>query len=655
MAVNPITNVLRSNSEEISLPPDPSQWTGIVIQTVTEKYPETAPYIMDVIFIKADENNAIGYVTIYSEDARVDLPVIIRNRKLLPIDLMIVDKKLTYANPRKLYDALQGNKLFAGTAGIPKQPDIGGGALAPQSGSRALLEKVSSLTNRTKLLKLANILNQHKREVDKLRVKYPHFNEILDVLQSRVFPDINKLTEVFEDSIDRPVIQIRKDAEVPGKFTIIMNSQKIWNPIKIKGDYTTLHKIAEKYNIDSKKFIEFIAAHQTVTLNFGKTYPVKIASIDFITAKAGDSIITYSPERKLKLEGKVFQWKDIKDDKTIDKGYIFISDKWFDVSFDEPFAAITKLKKNVHLKEHPIALPGRYYFIVIDDKYAFGPWQVVTKEIDKRHGYTIIFDGLDKKYKVVINNSSDHAMVMISDDESNIRLPGKSVKLIEVTKKTEVIKCNANILKQAKHDINKDLSTCIIRYDRQSKTFSIEGPYLDRIIKGASIYYDTITFDLKNLTWDEATFILSHRYKPSDAGNLLKLAMQHSEVYINDFYLPSSSINEMLKKASYKGRELLDKFNNLIMPWQIIKIAIELNDATTLDSIFSLSLAAPENMAYLIEGLPILEEAESILAKYLLMARLGGIDYPEDELKILIDEFDKFLSYVKELKFAFQG
>lgn len=661
--LNPITDILKTNPETLSMPPDPSQWSNIVLQTITEKFPETSPYIMDLVFIKADENNALGYATIMSEDNKVDIPVIIRNRKLLPLDLMILDRKLTYANPSRLYDALQGNKLFSGLSGIPAQPDIGGAALSQQSASRALLEKVSSLTNRTKLLKIAKILNQNKKEVDILRAKYPAFNDVINILESKVFPDINKVAYVLENSIDKPVIQIKKDPDTPGKFTVIMNSQKIWNPVKIEGDYNLLHKIAEKYGIDTKKFIKFANTKQTLVLNFGKTHQVKIANIEFTSAEPGDNIITYSPERKLKIEGKVLEYKDLDKNGWISKGYVFISDKWFDISFDTPFAALAKNKKSVKLKESQIALPNRYYFLVINDKYAMGPWKVVNKVIrkyDSNYHYDINFDGLDKRYEVNISSDDDNRIRHVNIEAEDLNGNEisktinniKSLKLVEVGKKVDITKYDN--IKQASKDICNELGANIIKFHKNSQTFSIKGPYLNRMIKGASIYNETINFDMENLDYDDALFILSHQYKPRDAVELLKLATNKEKIYIVNFGLPETPINTIIKNSSQKAKDLLNKFENLIMPWKLIKIAVELNNNAALDSIFSLSLSSPENMSYLIEGIPILEETESILAKYLLMSRLGGIDYPEDELKLLLDEYDKFLSYVKELKFSYK-
>lgn len=111
-------------------------------------------------------------------------------------------------------------------------------------------------------------------------------------------------------------------------------------------------------------------------------------------------------------------------------------------------------------------------------------------------------------------------------------------------------------------------------------------------------------------------------------------------------FIPERIINEEEKKASTVFNTIdIDKHLDRV---SILKIASILTDGDSLDKIFNLEFFDKDTISFFSDKMELLNEAESVLAKLLLSARISSIGISDDEIKRTLEG----LSYIRR---SFKG
>ncbi|MEM5853021.1 MAG: hypothetical protein QW228_01420 [Candidatus Aenigmatarchaeota archaeon] len=659
-----LQNIAKTTEAELELPRDQiDAWAAIILDYFSRKYPELSRYPATIVFynINAEKGMALGTIDVVNENNLIQIPVLIKKFILLPLDLFIHHGNVYPLDPALAIKILEGIKIFEGLTAIPRPRDEAAYSLE----KTRFLNKYAWSYTRTQLANLRKLFDAHKKEYTELYNTYDHFKKIADFINTYE-PPPSKIDVINSDlRIDRDIIQI-KQTEDPLLFKVRLNSSHVWHPTETIVDIEGIKKIADRIGLPPE-FIEFVKKHNSVTLNLNKFAIEKAAvqkEIEFTPALQAGDYVTYLFDKNAFIQGAIRE-------KINPPGWLFINGKYYaETDKMHPFmiCGTTRLKS---FSQSPITSDAFGYFI--DDKIAVGPFYILAISFESPRESpdisqialrptTIHARTPDNKLVKIILNSGVNRIIITKDSD----IPsGLTIEISKHQKPCSTIYLPSDfIFVETKYRINipvKDqidqiLSICTIKsitikFNPVSQKFELLGNNLPRILKSASVSKigEPITFDLQNLNFEDALFILSTKYLPKEASNILKQAILRGKITLEDFSLPIN-LSEIQQKSKELAHKYANKFSVLQLPWEIIKAAAE-TDEESLDAVFSLGLANPENFISIFQDIPIYEQLVSRLAKLLLFARLGAINLNPHNLKMLIEYLQDVIRRLKQLKF----
>ena len=104
------------------------------------------------------------------------------------------------------------------------------------------------------------------------------------------------------------------------------------------------------------------------------------------------------------------------------------------------------------------------------------------------------------------------------------------------------------------------------------------------------------------------------------------------------------------KKASSSGLPVVKRIRSSVDWPTLLKVAGQLQDAESVDSVLSLGFVNPENIQRFAAAKPMLEEVASLLSKLLLAARLGMEDIPEEPVRSTLGQLERTIEGLSRLK-----
>lgn len=159
------------------------------------------------------------------------------------------------------------------------------------------------------------------------------------------------------------------------------------------------------------------------------------------------------------------------------------------------------------------------------------------------------------------------------------------------------------------------------------------------------------SFDFNSLDRHEAEFLLTSWGLPLDkTAQLLDGVRHRGSLEVHHLRIPPA---ESVKLAARNSRRSeLAKFATAVKApiAEIVKIAANLEDTQSVDSVLSLGFVNPENISRFASAKPMLWEVCHMLAKMLLAARLGMEDIPEEAVRAALDHLQRILDGLDRLK-----
>ena len=157
------------------------------------------------------------------------------------------------------------------------------------------------------------------------------------------------------------------------------------------------------------------------------------------------------------------------------------------------------------------------------------------------------------------------------------------------------------------------------------------------------------SFDFNSLSRYEAEFLLASWGLPMDkTAEVLNKVKDRIYLEVHHLNFPPLPGNE--KTASSKI-EVQEYARSLRAPiGELLKIAANLEDAQSVDTILSLGFVNDENINRFASAKPMLWEASNMLAKMLLASRLGMKDIPEEAARSALSHLQKVIDGLGRLK-----
>lgn len=156
-----------------------------------------------------------------------------------------------------------------------------------------------------------------------------------------------------------------------------------------------------------------------------------------------------------------------------------------------------------------------------------------------------------------------------------------------------------------------------------------------------------VAFDFNSLARHEAEFLLASWGLPLEkCAEVLDGAKARVQLDVHHLRIPTST--HTVKTASASRAQMARTIKAPIA--EIVKIAANLEDAQSVDSVLSLGFVNPENISRFASAKPMLDELSHMLAKLLLASRLGMDDIPEESVRSAMEHLQRVIEGLDRLK-----
>ena len=655
---DPVAFRFEKNAAETTLPEDPNAWTNEILQELYKQIAYISDFDTHIVLDRVDgeKGYAFGHVDVSSKseagaDAtaeqqqaagirRARIPIIVKERKLQPFDVIITDQsKMLPLTETRLRQAIFRPQVFDVTSKTPGDISLigqlyppyrqnygfgGGGAVMNMGMGKqgSVLAAILPTVNESDYQAFAAELDDQAVKVAYLRNKSA--SQALAILGQYQPVTMEKRAQALAATIRHDVVQAYHHPD--GGYGVKMAHHSAWAPF------------AER--VDRGELVQM----------FGEKVALAVDMAGSVTMADGANMESESPEADHAEPIKDFGTYKVKtSDGRAVVGYVFPNLLDLDGT-SLPLVLFTNGSEYALQADlvgvragEGLAIPtGRprgmgVFFRVGENGKAEATIPItIQTSLDAGEGVQLVaqtFHGQQVRIVPAPNvknlTGAPGGATLIPDDFSWMPLEGaKEVELVE----------NPDGFGQKK-EASRELFQVHIRAGG-ADSFSLSGLPLEKI-----------SYDEKNqLGLDQAAFLLAGLgVAPAFAMKKLSQAMHAGKpVDVLCGRMLKTAAEAFTKAASRAGKALAD-FN--IKPPMLIKEAASLPDPVAVDTVLSLGFLNPENVFEFLKSLPILDDAQSRMCELLIGARLGQRDLPTGALEKAIKATENVIEGLKTIAF----
>jgi hypothetical protein len=646
---------------------DPSAWIAEISHIFSEKFPELAEFGVEVKLSKVNPEIgfALGSITVFSDVNEVHIPIIIREKKLAPLDIFEYKKVYYPLKASKVMNILYAGKLGTPVTAVPTEravyPVMIGEIMPPPFGLgpraeyytevRALPKVASSLFS-----SISNTV--FSEDVKKTYDKFMKIAQSLSLIDT-VKSILDKLLSLQSGLISaksylkNEIRRVRRNAFLikkigPDQYQIIFNPINTISMSSVVVNSDGLIKLltALKYDVpaaftdlDTGKVIYFTPEMQQLV-------PIVLEKIDAqpVTSPGRYVFVT--------ANGKIIRGLVIKN---LFGGWMLWSD---------PYAISDSLygvKESDYVEKTPFVdecSPGQTILLRIiacNNSIGLGPIKVF-RVISKRASCEV-------KPVMKLENAEFPKLV-----GKILTITGKygdfpiKIEINPFKKNGDKI---INLQKSAIGEI--EVTICGAPIDILPVTYEVTLPTNEQE------FYDYLALFKRpvNVEYlgDETYMIVSNgeKYKIDNTEKFILSLI--SMMIPKDIATKIASAAKSTKKLTLLGPSLMNKqqisFEKIAVTGQRIKDILGVNDdliksailtgeGLTIDTVFALNLITPQNIQKFIESVPLIREVVNYLAKLLIFTRLGFKEFSEEDLSYLMKKLDEIADKLESLKIIYK-
>jgi len=613
-----------TTSDKIQLSKDPSAWMSEVSEFLFSQYPFLTQFGLEIKFnkVNAEKGYGVGVANIISPSTTVNLPIIVRNFELAPVDVMMIEDEFYPFTPQRF---LQIVSLDVGDPShLPSGLDTADRALqtgmVPPEGYGPLPSNVMTGTMNLKYGSSRNLKN----------------TLFIKLLSKMGMDDVNYISEKLISSI-KPLVKYRidnilKEAEVildrlPKKVFMIQKGKSPnyilryvtavgGMPVSTEMSPSDLALFLTSKGLSSDSI--FAQVDQTGSYIYQEEVPTTVPiPIDDAPVKEMDCPGTYM---------------SLREDGTIVKGSVYFNINGEKVFICGDLYSYQPVIYGIYLnddllygkKEFPLRSTG--FIRVGSTPKVIGPIFIKSTEVEGR--FKTISGILDNtmpcniSFSVVDTNNVD---IQYSNKEVNITVPPNSTFL----------------------QTRREISLPVSKEDFLERISLIKQIPTIKYLGGQFIIEQDVDQPVSKL---EALFLIASKGVPVNVANkiLTYVEKKGSASFLNMPFSIKSPVKYIFKKSN-SIIKLKEKIKNLSL-----KTAAETQDTNIIDSILSLNILSPSNLSDFVQSIPYFEIVISKLAKFLVLSRLGLKDVNEDDIKDLLFGLEKVLNVFREIKLGLE-
>lgn len=618
-----------------SLSTDPDDWSEEIIQKFKERIPRSASMSSFVKFMKKDEEigAATGSIVVSDANQQVTIPVIVKDFKLYPLDVMIANERLLPLTPDYFNDVFSSNDIFSG---LEEYPVFGGlgrfedanlwNAVYPPSLGRysyasagyPIMDAISDTIDGSEL---KDYLKKNPEVAVNFK-KNGHGELISKVANLNNSVNMNEYRQGVERLINRPISMLRRQG--PNAYSILANSDEVFSPVITDVKRDELKKLLVEIDDDVQDSINEVDQNGEKILNVPTReenedphiYLAEGEKRNVVPADEFDHYVVRS-SKGLEHEGAVIptvidfnmEKKDFK---------IFIGKSMQTVQPEIYGIRIQNLDNFNKLKGDKIRTGQTGTFVYQpNESKCLATIPVTIKSVTYDCGCIMVrcMDNLGGGYQLKFDPDNK--------DLQRIAKIGDTY-------------CMPNgfcwVPMEGFDQISNSTSDFLVKQSGQKKTAApvkvIPTGYNQYACRGLKKYAEDCGWDWTNLDRYKTKFLLcSLGAGPEKIGQILKTAQKTGQAEVHDLkFVPLES--EKIAKAKPLAKKMKEVADNLRT--DAIKEASYMSQSQqTVDSLLSLNFINPQNVSKFVNKLPALKSTISHLASLLIASRLGMEEIPE--------------------------
>lgn len=635
----------------LELSNDPTAWQTEIIVHVHEHLPYVAQYQLGVKLQKVDDKTGYGYgfLTVGNQgQSSVHVPLIIQEWELHPLDVFILNEEFFPLTESRLESVMFDPRMFSGSV----SPEEGTGGYAqnypPHSGkyvyasarpSGSVLDAIApTITSEDKKYFLDKLAGD---EWLRTAVREYGLAPMVQKVARSGRPTLEPGAKLVHKVLRPNVVQIEKVGY--DRFAVRAVSDRLYCPVEkiASGD-----EVIEKFGQDTLTHVLENGEYSTVQ---GER-PVQPVVIEGLSSELKKLTAYGRCEVRTALNDRVVGWlfpKVVGFD-----GVPLKAEKLFTNGVDiwsmQPDIAGVEIVDSLKTADSPpsrcldIGVTGIFYQLGADgEAFCTIPFTIISAPVDlgdfmRLEVRTELGEGL------VFEISNGVLAISPSRRNRQTRIIPASMRFCAVGKCQRLQDDPETVVKYAQENL-KERSYIQVSSLNDGQTFSLAGTVAETLEGGGS-----------NVPRTRAKFhLMSLGMSPSSAELALDKAARNGRVTVANL---QPLLLEHEKEAELR-RSLIEPLVESLpsLKTDLIKEAVMIGDADTVDSVLALNFINLENISTFMEYLPQLKEAASKLAQLLVASRLGFGTVPTEAAKKAMDNLERVIMNLEHLASAAQS
>jgi len=663
------------------------EWQQEISAIVAENLPKGLNLETTTVFQKVDEEKGYALGTAIARDPsggkQIGIPIIVKAWHLAPIDLFFLEGKLYPLNDDTVSKAFYQTSLGVGLASRKPPPNMTDDVFAdarnpPLGGKYSYSAPISKLIEGTRGLEDVKLLKTAVLSNPSVLAGF-HKRGTFHVLEKLAAPD--KPKEDQQDDLNKAraatVFTVKKDG--PNNYRLYSANDQVFDPVIISTDRQGLKEFLNTRSACLNEFEDDPLTHIDRVGHYTIEAPKPVYGLD-VDGPSGSGVDgSGSYGANLGPHKNPWVFDPLQDDRvvtTIDKfgrygvrdadgvlakGWVIPNVVDFDgkplpikLFLSKVLASMQTRIAGIHLEDDDDTFleadrpdTGKIgTFVYRDGKriFATSPFQVTSVTVFK-----------DIKSIGIVDYKGNRANLILSPNVNGI------VRISE-SKRPElgplmgphdnyIISARMNFIRMprlcAVSEGPDDFKRIALEHldTNPIKVAMSNGRY---VLRGGDISKYASDFDFHSLPKHEAEFLLrSWGLDHEKTAEVLDKAQHRIQLEIHHLRQPPPA--GAIKSASDARLSAIVSEVKPAMA-DLVKIAANLDDADTVDSVLSLGFVNEENIKRFASAAPMLWDVVHMLSKLLLAARLGASDIPEEATRSAIQNIQRVLKGVARVK-----
>lgn len=667
------------------------EWQQEISSLVAERLPNDLELTTVVTFQKVDDEKGYAVGSAVAKDptsgTSVGIPIIVKAWHLAPLDLFFKDGKVFPLNNDNLAKIFYQSSLGAGLATAKRPPNLSDDSMSesrnpPLGGKYSYSSPLSMISliggtlgaEDVRLMKTAvedspNILAGYKR------------NGTFDTLL-KFAADKPKPTEQDDANKERTMstFTIKKDG--PNKYRLFCAPDEVYDPVMVSTDRQGLKHFldmrkAELWDSESDPFMQLDRyGHYTLT----SPKPVYGKEVDGPSGHGADMGPHRNPwvfdplqdDRIVRTVDKFGRY-GVKDaDGVMAKGWVIPNVIDFDGSskpiklfLGKALAAMQSRIAGIPLNDDAdVSLSadrpdaGKIGVLVHRDGkriLSTVPFQVTGVTVYKGLRSLAVNDYQGKPANLILSPTVEGIVKVTDNQRSDLGpLMGPGNNYLISAKMFFIRMPRLCAVSEGPDDFKRKavehLDANPIKIAQANGRYIFRGGAIPRysgLKKTASGYGKNVEFDFNSLPRYEADFLLrSWGLDHEKTAEVLDSVKDYIQLEVHHLNFPSTEVH--VKTASPQRKQIIAEMRAPI--GELLKIAANIDDAQSVDSVLSLGFVNEENVSRFAAAKPMLWEVSHMLSKLLLASRLGMEDIPEEYVRAALSYLQKIIKGLGRLK-----